>query len=566
MKGTMNARALKILAATKLLPLLLLLTQPSLVQAQFTFTTNSGAITITGYNTAAGLNAIIPAATNGYPVTSIGFAAFQYLGITNVSIPNRVTSIGSDAFLVCTSLKSVTIPDSVTSIGVDVFTECSVLTGVTIGTGLTNIGYDAFSECSSLTNFTVDASNTAYASSSGVLFDKAQATLIQFPAGLGGGYIIPNSVTNIGKEAFRACTNLTNVTIPNSVTGIGDYAFEFCALRSVTISNSVTSIGNYAFYYCSSLTSVTITNSFASVGDAAFADCYSLTNVNIETGVTSIGDYAFESCALTSVTIPNSVTDIGDGAFYGCSSLANFSVNASNPAYSSLGGVLLDKAQATLIQFPAGLGGSYTIPNGVTSIGNYAFNDCSSLTSVTIPNSVTSIGDDAFGYCSSLTSVTIGTGVTSIGVDAFDYCNNLTSVTIPNSVTNIGDGAFFYCALTSAYFQGNAPPDDGTAFIGDSLAIAYYLPGTTGWGSTFGSVPAVLWNPQANTPGVTGGHFGFSLTGPTNTVIVVEACTNLSNPVWLPVSTNTLSGSGTSPFSDPQSGNYSKRFYRFRSP
>jgi len=124
-------------------------------------------------------------------------------------------------------------------------------------------------------------------------------------------------------------------------------------------------------------------------------------------------------------------------------------------------------------------------------------------------------------------------------------------------------------SLTSAYFLGNAPPDDGTVFHsrqGTDPATVYYLPGTTGWGSTFGGVPAVLWNPQANTLSFTGGQFGFNLTGPTNAVIVIEACTNLSNPVWLPVSTNTLSGLGTSAFSDPQSGMYPMRFYRFRSP
>jgi BspA type Leucine rich repeat region (6 copies) len=377
----------------KLFIALVWLALPALVQAQFTFTTNNGAITITGYNTAAGLNVVIPAATNGYPVTSIGVNAFTSSGITNVTIPNSVTSIGTYAFYQCTSLTSVTIP---------------------------------------------------------------------------------NSVTSIGDGVFNYCTSLTSVTIPNSVTSIGTYAFALCfSLTSVTIPNSVTSIGEFAFDYCTSLTSIT--------------------------------------------------------------------VDASNPAYSSMNGVLFDKAQATLLQFPGGLGGSYTIPNSVTSIGFGAFHFCTSLTSVTIPNSVTSIGDEAFYHCPSLTSVTI-----------------------PNSVTSIGGYAFYTCtSLTSAYFLGNEPPDNGNAFD-SSPATVYYLAGTTGWGSTFGSVPAVLWNPQANTFSFTGGHFGFNLTGPRNAVIVVEACTNLSHPVWLPVSTNTLSGLGTSAFSDPTG--YPMRYYRFRSP
>jgi hypothetical protein len=329
----------------------------------------------------------------------------------------------------------------------------------------------------------VDAANPAYSSLGGVLFDKAQATLLQFPGGLGGSYTISNSVTSIEGASFYGC-GLSSVVIPNSVTNIGYAAFEDSSfLTSVTIPNSVTSIGVEAFYSCISLTNVTIPNS-----------------------VTSIGDDAFGFCGLTSVTIPNSVT----------------------------------------------------------SIGGFAFEDCISLTSVTIPNSVTSIGLAAFYNCNRMTSVTIPASVTSIGNYAFDSCTSLTSVTIPGSVSSIGNSAFGNCTnLTSAYFQGNAPPDDGTVFSGDPATV-YYLAGTTGWGSTFGGVPAVLWNPQAKTFTFTDGQFGFNLTGPANAVIVVEACTNLSHPVWQPVSTNTLSGLGTSAFSDPTG--YPMRYYRFRSP
>jgi hypothetical protein len=194
-------------------------------------------------------------------------------------------------------------------------------------------------------------------------------------------------------------------------------------------------------------------------------------------------------------------------------------VMAGNPDYSSVNGVLFNQAQATLIAYPGGLAGGYTIPNSVTSIGEGAF----------------------FG-------------------------SDIMSITIPNSVTNIGAGAFQACQwLTSAYFLGNAPPDDGSVFAGDSVTV-YYLAGTTGWGSTYEGMPAVLWNPQAQVPGVTAGQFGFGITGPTNTAIVVEVCTNLANPVWLPVATNTLSGTGIGTFSDPQTGGYPARYYRFSAP
>jgi BspA type Leucine rich repeat region (6 copies) len=422
-----------------------LLALPTLVQAQFTFTTNNGAITITGYNTAAGFNVVIPAATNGYPVTSIGYEAFFGSSITNVAIPNSVT----------------------------------------------NLGDFALDDCASLTNITVDPSNPAYSSLGGVLFDKAGATLIQFPAGLGGSYVITNSVTSIGADAFGHCTNLTSVTIPNSVTNIGESVFYVCTrLTSVTLPNSVINIADYAFYDCISLTNVTLPDSVTNLGESVFAECTSLTNV----------------------IIPNSVTSIGDQTFAFCTSLLNV-----------------------------------TIPNSVTSIGEYAFWNCTSLTSVTIGNSVTNIADHAFLNCLSLASVTI-----------------------PNSVASIGANAFFDCtSLTSAYFLGNAPNADGSVFTGNPAndpATIYYLSGTMGWGPTFGSRPTMLWNPQAITLGFTGGQFGFNLTGPTNAVVVVEASTNLSHPVWLPVATNTFSGSGTSTFSDLQSDGYPTRFYRERSP
>ena len=252
--------------------------------------------------------------------------------------------------------------------------------------------------------------------------------------------------------------------------------------------------------------------------------------------VTCIGDKAFFACtSLTSVTIPEGVTSIGDEAFFACESLI-----------------------------------SVTIPDGVTSIGDEAFFACTGLVSVTLPNAVTNIGDRAFFACTSLTSVTIPEGVISIGDEAFFACESLTGVTIPRSVTNIGDSAFSFCSsLTGVHFKGNAPSLGSDVFENDNNATVDFLPGTTGWGSTFGGLPAVLWNPQVQTGGAGFGvltdGFGFTITGSGNLVIVVEACTNLASPAWYPVGTNTLSG-GSSHFSDPQWTNYPARFYRLRSP
>jgi hypothetical protein len=258
-----------------------------------------------------------------------------------------------------------------------------------------------------------------------------------------------------------------------------------------------------------------------------------------------------------------------------------------------LGGVLFDKAQVTLLQYPGNLGGSYNIPDSVTSIGEAfefcskltgvaigssvtniggdAFYGCTSLTVVTIPNSVTSIGYNAFVNCTSLTSVTIPDSVTSIGYDAFGNCTSLTSVTFGSGVTNITSYAFYYdTKLTGVYFQGNSPTptNDLTVFSGDTNGIVYYLPATTGWGTNYDGLQAVLWNPQAQTRGDSFGvrtnQFGFNITGNSNLVVVVEAC-SLTNSTWVPLQTITLTG-GSSYFSDPQWTNYPVRCYRLRSP
>ena len=288
---------------------------------------------------------------------------------------------------------------------------------VVISKGVTSIGNEAFKWCERLTNVT-----------------------------------IPDSITSIGNSAFYDCSSLTSVTIPDSVTSIGEWAFYGCSsLTSVTIPHGVTSIGGATFWGCSSLTSVTIGNSVTSIGEWAFSDCSSLTSVTIPDSVTSIGDCAFYGCiSLTSVTIGNGVTSIND-SFSGCVSLKNFTVSESNSAYSSKDGVLFNKNKTKLVAYPAGkTNTSYTIPNSVSEIKEWAFSDCSDLTNVTIPNSVSKISYGTFWGCSSLTSVTIPTSVKSIDGYAFEFCSSLTSVTIPNSVTSIGEWAFSDCSsLTS---------------------------------------------------------------------------------------------------------------------
>ena len=570
----------------RLLPLLSLFMLPSAVQAQFNYTTNDGAVTITGY-TGPGDAVTIPSTIAGLPVVRIGNHAFEFTSLTNVTIPDSVTSIGYWAFGGCTSLSNLTVPNSVT-----------------------NIGDNAFGGCTRLTAITVAALNPVYTSSvGGVLFNKNQTTLIQYPGGKTGSYAVTNSVTSIGSGAFSGCTSLTSVTIPNSVTNIGDSAFYGCtSLPAITVAalNLFYSSGVDGVLFNQSRTtliqypggrvgSYTVPNTATSIGSGAFSGCHKLTSVTIPTSVTSIEYWAFGGCTgLTNVTIPTSVTNLGDNAFGDCTSLTAITVAALNPVFtSSVDGVLFDQSRTTLIQCPGGKAGSYTVPNSVTNIGIFAFLGCNSLTSLTLPETITSIGDGAFShcnsltsltipdtvstigdwvfqYCTSLTSVTLPANVTSIGDWAFSGCDSLTSVTIPNSVTNLGSHAYSYCnSLTGIHFQGNAPGVDSSAFTGANNTIVYYLPGTTGWGVLFGGRPTALWQPQLlvspASVGVRTNRFGFDITGTSGLIVVVEACTNLANPVWFPAGTHTLTG-GSAYFSDSEWANHPRRFYRLRSP
>ena len=465
-------------------------------------------------------------------VTSIGDYAFSGCSnLTSVTIPHGVTSIEICAFSGCSSLTSVTIPDSVTSIGDYAFIGCSSLTSVTIPDGVTSIGERAFYGCSSLTSMTIPDSVTSIGDY--VFCDCSSLTSVT----------IGNSVKSIGGCAFYKCSSLTSVTIPDSVTSIGYSAFYGCSsLTSVTIPDSVTSIGVSAFLGCSKIkvvnydgnieswlgidfadygsnpctygstlyfkgelvTNAVIPDSITRIKNRSFYGCSSLTSVTIPDSVTSIGDYAFDGCSsLTSVTMPDSVTSIGGRAFYGCDKLKDVYYNGnieswlgidfadygSNPC--TYGSTLYFKGElVTNAVIPDSITSiknwsfygcssltSMTIPDSVTSIGDYAFCDCSSLTSVTIPDSVTSIGRSAFYGCSSLTSVTIPDSVTSIGDYAFDGCSSLTSVTIPDSVTSIGNSAFRGCSsLTSVTIPDSVTSIGDYAFYNCSSLTSVTIP------------------------------------------------------------------------------------------
>jgi hypothetical protein len=297
-------------------------------------------------------------------------------------------------------------------------------------------------------------------------YDSANNILLTEPRN-----IIPDSWTNTNPGA------VASVDFKSTLTSIGDYAFSNCNnLTSVTIPNSVTSIGSYAFYICSALTSVTIPSSVTTIGSNAFGYCNSLTNVTIGSGVTTIGSYAFYSCVrLTAIT-----------------------VSSLNLIYSSVDGVLFDKDQITLIQYPEGNPElTYSIPNSVIILEGNAFVNCHNLTSVTIPNSVTTISSGVFFNASGLTSLTIPNSVTSIGGQAFWNCTSMTSVTIGSGVTSIGSGTFQYCTSLNyiACLATTAPtlPIENNVFTNVLTTVIRVPIGATGYDTYFGGL-SVLYD------------------------------------------------------------------------
>ena len=329
----------------------------------------------------------------------------------------------------------------------------------------------------------------------GVIFEKSiqlgqflsytttdrKVTITDCDEAVRGELIIPdtiggNPVTSIGVDAFAGCANLTSIVIPESVTSIEIRAFDRCtSLASVTIPDSITSIANGVFRNCTSLPSITIPESVTSIGIRAFYNCTSLASITIPESVTSIEDNAFAFCSkLTNVTIPEGVTLLGRGAFIRCSSLMNISVDEGNLNYSSIEGVLFTKSQNNLLFFPSGREGSYSIPDGVTSVNSFAFDSCL-LSEVIIPEGVTSIGLKAFQLTSQLASIIIPEGVTSIEPETFRESSNLASVTLPSSLTAIGAKAFSMCGnLIEVVFEGPAPEvqsDAFTSIAGGAIAL-----------------------------------------------------------------------------------------------
>ena len=477
-------------------------------QAQFAYTTNNGAITITGY-TGAGGAVIIPAEISGLPVTSIGDWAFYSAGVINFTIADTVTNIGDGAFFDCESVTNMAIGAYVASIGDWAFAFCPSLTNVNFrgnppGLGGTNV-------------FNNDTGSVYYLPGSagwGPTFGGLGAVLWNPPVpynyttnnntititgytGSGGAVVIPNTinflpVASIGESAFQQRGGLSSVTMPDSVTNIGLSAFLGCPeLTSVTIPGSVANIGISAFYNCVSLTNATIANGVSGIGELTFAYCTSLASVTIPGSVDSIGNYAFYNCVrLTNATIASGVSGIGVETFAYCASL-----------------------------------GSVTIPGSVTNIGGSAFSRCTSLANVTVGANVASIGDSAFYDCTSLTNITMSASLTSIGDYAFGGCSCLPSITIPAGVSNIGEAAFSAILNVGAF-----------GVLGRCASLTAI--NVDAQNSFYSSSNGVLFDKSGSTliqyPGAMGGNY--TIPGSVTSIALEAFCATALSGVTIPAS------------------------------
>ena len=455
-------------------------------------------------------------------VREIGEYAFACNStLKKINLPKDLAQIDPYAFAWCVAIDSIKLPENMTVLAEGVLKGCAALTDIEFFDGITEIPMSFFSDCVSLKHPEIPASvrSIGYAAFSGC----TGLTTIRLPDGM----------TEISDSVFSGCTGLTEVDIPDGIDAIGNNAFSGCTgLTEIALPDSLRSVGGYAFAGCTGLAEIDLPDSVEAIGARAFSDCAALKSIQLPTGLRTLENGVFERCtALKSVSVSAGLTGISASAFAGCDGIEKFEVDAKNANYSSdENGCLYNKQKTTLVRYPLGAtAASFSVPDGVTDIGEYAFYNCKKLTTVSmpesvenldrysfarmeamesleIPESVTKLGGGvfadcgklsevsipdsvqtidyaAFSGCGSLESVVIPSGVKNLGSEVFYGCGKLAEVTVPDSVTVIGYAAFSDCgSLERVMIPAGVTTIDYSAFNEcDSLRDVYYSGGETQW-------------------------------------------------------------------------------------
>lgn len=493
----------------------------------------------------------------GDQITQIGRYAFTGTACSTIKFGKNVRSIGERAFLECRNLNGdLTIPDSVQTIGDNAFEGCTGLTGkLTLGNGLQTIGFNAFYDCPFSGDLVIPDSVTMIGiqafycrpyylpETQGTLtLGKNLRTIGAFAfceSRYTGSLTIPDSVVEIGERAFYQCENLNGtLTLGRSLRTIGKEAFYWCAFTgSLTIPEGVAEIadGTFSSLYQSSgmfTGKLTLPSTLKTIGASAFSYTDFSGELLIPDGVTSIGANAFKECdgfggtlslpdSVTSIganafakcdgfggtlSLPDSVKTVGEWAFYQCEGFTGLKLPAG-----------LTKIEKLSFAFMAGLKTEVAIPEGVTEIGEGAF-ECSYMPSVRLPSTLKKIEKQAFMHAHNLTKITLPDGLETIGDEAFDGCRFKKAIVLPASIKSIGKKAFYgysyYGSGTlGAYFLGAAPQIVGTLNANCSFPsdwTLFYLPGTSGWtGDTYAGYKIALWDGETRWDNLRTSKFGY---------------------------------------------------------
>lgn len=425
--------------------------------------------------------------------------------IDKIQLPDTIRNIYHQAFYGCTNLKDINFPNSLKYIEIEAFYNCTSITSIEIPVGVYYIGNYAFYNCTSVENIKYNAqkfSNNPY--NNNYIFANVGSAVENLSLVIGNSVeSIPNFIfypnsdnlpnitsvtfeddsicTNIGNYSF-ACTNIKSINLPNSLIKIGESAFRLSSLETIDLPSSLTTIGANAFYLNSSLTDITIAGKITSVGQNVFTGCNKVTNIyyncedvvangstllfscgDADTGVTltvgenvnkipanlfkssnvknvifkgnkveTIGNYAFNGSKVESLVLPEGITTIGTYAFENTENLNSVQFPSS---LKTINNYAFSRSNLSNLE----------LPNGIETIGNSTFSNCALLESVVLPNNITSLGTNIFAYCSVLKEIELG-NMATIPNNLLYSCSALENIVIPNTVTAIGNNAFEYCS------------------------------------------------------------------------------------------------------------------------